>query len=128
LLNPTFASGLDYPTGLALDKSGNLYVASYSSGSVEEIGSSGNVINANFISGLGAGPESLAFDPMGDLYVGNNGNGTIEQFDGSGNLLNPFFASAGSGAEYIAFSVPEPAAWSFAVLGIGAVLGLRRRS
>ena len=78
----TFASGLDYPTGLAFDSSGNLYVANCNGGTIKKFDPSGN--GTVFASGLSS-PWSLVFDSGGNLCVANCGGGTIEKFDSNGN-------------------------------------------
>ena len=58
----TFATGLNGPTGLAFDSSGNLYVANYDNGSgttISKITPGGTV--STFATGLN-GSEGLAFD------------------------------------------------------------------
>jgi DNA-binding beta-propeller fold protein YncE len=82
----------EYPQGLAFDHSGNLYVADYTFGTIEEFGPSGNPINASFASGLN-GPVGLAFDGSGNLFVANQNNNTVSEFGPAGNLINPTFAS-----------------------------------
>lgn len=95
-----FASGLNSPSGLAFDNSGNLFVADSGSGTIEKFNSSGN--GTTFASGLN-GPAGLAFDSSGDLFVANTGNGTIEKFNSLGN--GSVFASGLSfgSAAYLAF-------------------------
>ena len=80
----TASSGLSDPLGLAVDSSGNLYVANGLSGTIEEFTPSGTgTVFASAASGL-SGPFGLAFDSSGDLYVANSGNNTIEEFNSSG--------------------------------------------
>ena len=62
----TFASGLDNPTGLAFDGSGNLFEAELISGNIYKFTPSGS--RSTFASGL-SNPEGLAFDSSGDLFV-----------------------------------------------------------
>lgn len=78
----TFASsGLDIPTGLALDSGGNLYVANGGNNTIEEFNSSASgSVFATASSGLNF-PIGLAFDTRGDLFVANSGNNTIEEFN-----------------------------------------------
>jgi autotransporter-associated beta strand protein len=66
-----FASGLGTPDGLALDSSGSLYVANYSSGTVTKVDGGGAV--TTFASGF-THPEGLAFDSSGNLYVSHGDN------------------------------------------------------
>jgi DNA-binding beta-propeller fold protein YncE len=128
-----FASGFTQPTGMAFDKSGNLYVSvwgdpdlgsplSYTTnGVIMKFDSSGN--GTVFASGLN-GPTGLAFDSAGNLYAAIVGDNTIEKFDSSGN--GTVFASGLDAPVFIAFQVPEPAAWILVVLGVGVILANRR--
>ncbi|MGD0058156.1 MAG: NHL repeat-containing protein [Verrucomicrobiia bacterium] len=88
-------SGLNYPDGLALDGSGNLYVANSGAGGTIEVfppeGGTGSVFAT---SGLSF-PLGLTFDSSGNLYVANAASSTIEEFspNGSGTV----FATAAAG-------------------------------
>jgi sugar lactone lactonase YvrE len=83
-------SGLDDPTGLAFDKSGNLYVANYYGGTVSEYDSAGDLINGSFASGL-VDAEGLAFDSSGNLFVTSLYNGgTVSEFNSNGKLVKSF--------------------------------------
>jgi streptogramin lyase len=70
----TFASGFSVATGLAFDSQGNLYVASYSAGTVSEVTPAGQV--SLFANGF-SNPNSLAFDAVGNLYVANASAGSV---------------------------------------------------
>ena len=66
-----YASGLDYPGGLAFDSAGNLYVADGFSGKIYEFTPGG--AKSTFASGLYY-PVALAFQPVPELLaVGTNG-------------------------------------------------------
>ena len=86
----TFATtGLNAPTGLAFDSSGNLYVANHGNSTIVKFNSSGTVL-ATFGSGVLSGPEGLAFDSSGNLYVANPGNNNIQKFNSSGAVIGVF--------------------------------------
>lgn len=75
-----FASGLNYPQGLAFDGAGDLFEADGNSGNIYEFIYQDSVLNSNpvvFASGL-AGPRILAFDEKGNLFVTDADN--IYQF------------------------------------------------
>ena len=76
-------SGLDVPSGLAFDSSGNLYAANLFNNTIEKFNTNG--VGTVFAStGLNE-PESLASDKSGNLYASNYGVDTIEKFDSSGH-------------------------------------------
>jgi len=81
-----------HPQSIAFDSAGNLYVADSSLGTVLQYDSTGNLLDAEFASGLDF-PTSLAFDSAGNLYVANGRFGTVLQYDSTGNLLDAEFAS-----------------------------------
>jgi sugar lactone lactonase YvrE len=61
------------PTGLALDKDGNLYISSRHDGNVYRLDTSGDL--STYAEGMGVA-TGLAFDRAGNLYVGDR-SGTI---------------------------------------------------
>jgi sugar lactone lactonase YvrE len=85
-----FASGLNLPSGLAFDSSGNLFVANSGNNTISEITPGGMV--STFASGLND-PRGLAFDASGNLYVANNGANTISRIT-SGGIVSTFSGPA----------------------------------
>jgi hypothetical protein len=78
-----FASGLNLPSGLAFDASGNLYAANSGNNTISEITPGGQV--STFASGLND-PRGLAFNASGNLFVANNGNDTISKITPGGQV------------------------------------------
>ena len=70
-------TGVNEPTSLAFDSSGNLYVANYGNNTVSKFTVFGTKPAATF-GGLNA-PAALAFE-SGELYVGNFYGGTVSEF------------------------------------------------
>ena len=82
---------LNYPYGIAVDSSGNLYIADAVNSRVREV--SGGIIttvagngtagyNGDNISAASAelsGPDSVAVDSSGDLYIADSGNNRIRE-------------------------------------------------
>ncbi|MGQ0548671.1 MAG: beta-propeller fold lactonase family protein [Armatimonadota bacterium] len=93
------ATGLNGPSGVALDGAGNLYVANFSpfpipshSVTVYAAGANGNVAPIRTISGAATGlnmPADVVTDGVGTLYVANNGGNTVTVY-GAGATGNVF--------------------------------------
>ena len=103
-------ANIDYPTSIAFDSTGNVYVANnghnYLSGSgfvshgywpvantIEKLSPTGQDLGV-FASGLND-PYGLAFDASGNLYVSNIGNNSIVKISATGNKT--VFATASNG-------------------------------
>jgi sugar lactone lactonase YvrE len=84
------------PTGLAVDSSGNLFIADTENHIIRRLGTDGNVTTiagtptiAGFSDGRGAAatfnrPTALALDALGNLYVADTGNDAIRMVAPSG--------------------------------------------
>ncbi len=71
-------TGLTDDYNLAVDASGNIYVANFNNSTISKVTPAGTLINATFVnSGLSAA-AFLAFDPSGNLYVSDFGNNIYE--------------------------------------------------
>ena len=77
----TFASGLDYPVGLAFDSAGNLFEADAYSGNIYKFTPTG--VKSTFASGLWE-PFGLAFNSAGHLFVAEYASGNIYEYTQSG--------------------------------------------
>ncbi|MCI0539042.1 MAG: immunoglobulin domain-containing protein [Verrucomicrobiales bacterium] len=88
----------NYPTGVAVDESGNIYVADYSNHTIRKIlangevstlagkpGSSGSVDGAGTTARFDR-PQSVAADGAGNIYVADGFNGTIRKITRSGDV------------------------------------------
>ena len=82
---PALTSPLDFPTGIALDQNGVLYIAQSEDGRIRRIGTDGIITtiaggNGNGFSGDGGpataaklnAPTGLALDSAGDLYISDS--------------------------------------------------------
>ena len=83
-------SGLDGPAGLAVDKSGNVWVANLSGNAVSEFGPTGAPLSGSggVTSGGLNSPLSIAIDASGNAWVTNSGNASISEFDSSRSAIS----------------------------------------
>jgi streptogramin lyase len=98
----TNANGLGNPQGVALDGSGNLYIADSLNQAIWQTTPGGTTTKILDLSGVGIGasPETLAVDGAGNLYIADSGNSTVWQAtpSGSGYVLNPTAVVSGLNA------------------------------
>jgi len=85
VITGSYASGLYYPSGLAFDSDGNLFVAD-GDAQIMKVGPDGGASSLFVASNAGG---ALAFDSSGNLYAPNPGTGgdTISVFNRSGDLI-----------------------------------------
>jgi len=97
-----FASGLEFPTGLAFDSAGDLFVADTTAGDIYEYTPAG--VRSTFATGL-TRPSQLAFNSSGNLFVTDRIGAEITEITPGGvkstfatGVMNPYglaFNSAG---------------------------------
>jgi sugar lactone lactonase YvrE len=89
----------DRPQGIAIDSSGNIYVADSGNSRIQKLDSAGNYLSQFGSSGSGNGqflsPRSITIDSSGNIYVAD-ANNRIQKFSSSGTYLSQF-GTAGSG-------------------------------
>jgi kumamolisin len=68
-------ANFDIPSGIALDASGNLYIADYADNAVRKVTPGGTVTTP--FGAVFDEPNSVAIDGSGDLFVANSGNNLI---------------------------------------------------
>jgi len=77
------ATGFSAPSGLTFDRLGNLYVANYTSNTVDRISADGTRMQFSSGSNL-KGPIGLAADDSGNIYVANYDGGTVARISPAG--------------------------------------------
>ena len=90
----------DRPNGIAVDSSGNVYVADTWNHRIQKFSSSGVFLGKWGSFGTGSGnfnaPLGIAVDSSGNIYVLDSGNHRVQKFDSSMNSVAAW-GSAGSG-------------------------------
>lgn len=77
------ATGFSAPAGLAFDHNGNLYIANFTSNSIDRISPDGT--KTAFSSGSNLkGPIGVAVDASGNVYVANYSGGTLARINPAG--------------------------------------------
>jgi DNA-binding beta-propeller fold protein YncE len=87
------------PSGVAVDPSGNVYVADYGNHRIQKFNPNGSFITQWGSPGDSYFAQSVAVDPSGNVYVVANET-TIKKFDPKGNLITAWedsFECLGSG-------------------------------
>ena len=82
------------PYDVAIDVSGNLYVANYVAGNIQKFSSTGTNLGTFIGSGLN-NPDGLVFDTAGNLYVSNYSGASVNKYSPTGTLLATLTTGAG---------------------------------
>src|SRR5437667_171515 len=90
----------NYPSGVATDGSGNVYVADTYNNRIQKFDRNGTFLTTWGSAGAGNGqfdfPYGVATDGSGNVYVADTGNNRIQKFDANGTFLTAW-GSYGSG-------------------------------
>ncbi len=104
---------LSSPTGIALDKEGNIYVADTDNHSIQKFDKTGTFLarwggEPSSQEGLFYYPRGLAVGPDDVVYVADSGNNRVQKFDLEGNVQKAWgkFGFAWRGADMGRFDVP----------------------
>jgi sugar lactone lactonase YvrE len=101
---------LDYPTGVAVDSSGNIYIADQENHRIRKVDGTSGLIST--VAGTGTAgyngdgitaitaelyyPEGVAVDSSGNIYIADEGNQRIRKVDGTSGLISTV-AGTGTG-------------------------------
>ena len=118
----TFASGLDFPNGLAIDSQNNLYVANAINGTVDKITPTGSA--TQIASGF-AGAQGVAVGSGGNIYVTDYAADTLTEITPQGTKI--VLATGLPHPDYMVVVVPEPSVAALFTLAGFAIFLIRRR-
>ncbi len=77
---------LRYPSSLAIDSSGNFYIAEIMKSTVKKFDSNGNYVNILYNGNV----SDICVDSKDNVYVSVNPDNEIRKYDSNGTLLNSF--------------------------------------
>jgi sugar lactone lactonase YvrE len=117
---PAIGAALDLPVGMAVDSSGNLYIADSANNAIREVTAGGNI---QTIAGLGPtapgfagdtqaavaanlnGPLDVAVDSKSNVYIADTNNANVRMITASTGTINTIAGSTAvvSGAVVLAF-------------------------
>jgi hypothetical protein len=104
--NGQFATG--GPAGIAVNSSGNIYVADPGNNRIQKFSSTGTFVAVIGSSGSGDGqfslPVGIAIDSTDNLYVADSGNNRIQKFNSAGTFVTKWGTSGAGNGE---FSAPD---------------------
>ncbi len=131
------AASIDSPNGLAVDGTGNLYIADTHNGRVREVSVATGIISTVAGNGLGqafggdggaataaglALPRGLTIDAAGNIYVADSGNNRVRRISAAGTITTAAGqgteAFAGDGAPAVAASLDSPRAVAISPAGL----------
>lgn len=82
----------NFPTGIATDQMGNVYVADLLNNRIQKFDSNGNFLLKWGITGSGngqfSGPTDITIDKNGNVFVADLFNSRIQKFDSNGNFIS----------------------------------------
>jgi sugar lactone lactonase YvrE len=132
---PAISAGLSQPNALALDKAGNLYIASYYGGRIRKVVLSTGIIstvagNGNYFGSSGDGglatmaeisPQGLAVDSAGNLYI-SDWQSAVRVVSAKTEIItrlagNGYYAYSGDGGSATIASLNLPAGIAFDASG-----------
>ena len=96
----TGSGGLDYPTGMVMGPTGNLFVSSRDTDSVLEYDAASGAFAGEFVAAGTGGltfPFGIAFGPNGNLFVTSLDGRVLEYDGGTGDFVGDFVSAADNG-------------------------------
>jgi hypothetical protein len=101
--------GLNSPSALAIDGSGNVWVANSGNSSVSEFGNKGTALSGTngYTAGSISSPSAITIDTAGHVWVANAGNATLTELSSTGTNVgsSPFSGGGLSGLASISIDM-----------------------
>ena len=85
-------SGLNAPSGIAVDSAGNIYFADTANNAIKKWTKTNNLVTAVVASGLNQ-PSSVAVDRFGNLYIADTSNQAIKKWTATNNTVTTIISS-----------------------------------
>ena len=82
------ASGLNFPSGVAVDGSGNVFVSDHGNNAVKEILAAGGYTNVLTLGSGFSGPFGVAVDGSGNVFVADFSNNAVKEILAAGGYTN----------------------------------------
>src|SRR6185312_7490922 len=108
---PLVATGLNQPSGVAVDGSGNVYIADTYDNVIKKWTAASNTVTTLIAAGLNQ-PSCVAVDYAGNVYIADRGNNAIKKWTAANNSVTALVSSGlnqpfgvavdGSGNVYVA--------------------------
>ncbi len=95
------SSGLNSPYGVAVDGSGNVYIADSGNNAIKEWVAASNTVTTLVSSGL-FWPEGVAVDGAGNVYIADNENNAIKEWVATSNTVITLVSSGLSDPQGVA--------------------------
>ncbi len=80
-------SGFNTPSGVAVDASGNVFVADPANNAVQEIVAAGGYVTVNTIGSGFSAPNAVAVDASGNVFVADTGNSAVKEILAAGGYV-----------------------------------------
>jgi streptogramin lyase len=94
----TLGSGFSYPYSVAVDGSGNVFVADAANNAVKEIVAAGGYTTVNTLGSGFSNPDGVAVDGSGNVFVADYGNNAVREIVAAGGYTT--VNTLGSGFNY----------------------------